>query len=305
MKKLLLTSLLFSLFFSISSNIYSQRNLYWKPQGASTSMKVKGNYQVGSCSGGIATTPPTLVDTIIFNNCSVTSATLDSNLTVAKVTMTSLYTGTVSLNTGKTLTFDIGSFKGGIFSGGSATINCNSSFTIDGTAFTSTSGTMTLAGDVTLKTGSFTHNSGKVVFKRASSTTTIVNSSGNTSRYIFYDAEFTAPSQTTQFTIKNITLEVDHKLTLSGSNQLFLNTTTSSTIEVPGNILSSNTASVGGGTVTIIVNGTGTQTINDNQGSSISGKMPNIQFNKTGGTVTLMGRIGMVEAPCGNISPEQ
>ncbi len=214
-------------------------------------------------------------------------------MTVGKITMTSAYTGTVSLNTGKTFTFDIGSFKGGIFSGGSATINCNSSFTIDGTTFTSTSGTMTLAGDVTLKTGSFTHNSGKVVFKRASNTTTIINSSANTSRYIFYDAEFTAPSQTTQFTIKNITLEVDHKLTLSGSNQLFLNTTTSSTIEVPGNILSSNTASVGGGTVTIIVNGTGTQTINDNQGSSISGKLPNIQFNKTGGTVTLMGRIGM------------
>ncbi len=214
-------------------------------------------------------------------------------MTVGKITMTSAYTGTVSLNTGKTLTFDIGSFKGGTFSGGSATINCNSSFTIDGTAFTSTSGTMTLAGDVTLKTGSFTHNSGKVVFKRASNTTTIINSSANTSRYILYDAEFTAPSQTTQFTIKNITLEVDHKLTLSGSNQLFLNTPTSSTIEVPGNILSSNTASVGGGTVTIIVNGTGSQTINDNQGSSISGKLPNIQFNKTGGTVTLMGRIGM------------
>ncbi|MBA3648329.1 MAG: hypothetical protein H0W62_07240 [Chitinophagales bacterium] len=294
MKKLLLSSLLFSLLFSISSNSYSQQNFYWKPQGSSTSMKIKSNYCIGSCTGAVATVFPTSVDTILFNgSCATTNAVMDTNITVGKITMTSAYTGTVSLNTGKTLTFDIGSLKGGTFSGGSATINCNSSFTIDGTAFASTSGTMTLAGDVTLKTGSFTHNSGKVVFKKASNTTTVINSSANTSRYIFYDAEFTAPSQTTQFTIKNITLEVDHKLTLSGSNQLFLNTTTSSTIEVPGNILSSNTASVGGGTVTIIVNGTGTQTINDNQGSSISGKLPNIQFNKTGGTVTLMGRIGM------------
>ncbi|HRI34104.1 MAG TPA: family 16 glycosylhydrolase, partial [Saprospiraceae bacterium] len=68
---------------------------------------------------------------------------------------------------------------------------------------------------------------------------------------------------------------------------------TSSTVEVQGNIISSNTASVGGGTVLLLVNGTGAQTINDNQGASISGKLPNLKINKSSGTLSLYGSIGM------------
>ena len=289
MKKI--SSLFFLLLISLS--LSASNNLIWKPAGGSTSANTAGNWRISTCTGTVATTAPGSTDTITFTNCSSGACHIDANMTVATINMKSTYSGTVSIDQGKTLTFQTGIFKGGTFTANDGAITCTNNISIDGTSFTSTSGNLTVIGNFNFKSGSFSNNSGKVTFKKGTQNTPTISSTANSVTVTFYKVEFAAPDSNTSFDVKNITMQVDNQLKLSGSHNLFINTSTSSAINAKGDILSVNSASVGGGDVQIVVNGTGSQNINDNNGTDPNGKLPNVKINKSSGTCTLQGDIGI------------
>src|SRR4030095_5720798 len=146
---LLLCALIFS-FSSLHATI-----LYWKPTSG-TSAKNKSNWRTSNC-GNPPTSPPssfTSNDTLIFNgSCSTSSCTFDTTFNAKAISVTSNYTGTISTSTGITLTFATGVFTGGTFTGGSIAITFTESFRINGGIFTSTSGVLTLIGDVAFTSG--------------------------------------------------------------------------------------------------------------------------------------------------------
>ncbi|MCY7409321.1 MAG: hypothetical protein LH473_03540 [Chitinophagales bacterium] len=186
------------------------------------------------------------------------------NATVKMVIILGTYTDTLYQDNGKTFTFEKASFKGGVFMGGNSVISCTKDITIDGTAFKSTSDVFTIAGDFTYKTGGFTHNSGKLVFNKGASSTTTISSTSNSVTVSLYKAEFGAPTYNTTFNVRNIDLQVNNDLTVTGDSSLFINSNSSSVIQAKGSVTSSNTNSTGGGTATIEINGTGSQTLSDN-----------------------------------------
>jgi parallel beta-helix repeat protein len=271
---------------SIAGNIYK-----WKP-ASGTSGKNKANWRTNCNVPG--TVFPTSSDTIVFDStCSIAACVLDTTFNVAKIQVKANYSGTITTTSGITLTFLVGLFTGGTFNGGSIPIAFNKSFKINGGAFTSTSDVLTLTiDDFIFTSGSFSHNNGTVIFKRNSSTTTPIGGTSNgASTFTMYKAEFAATSQNTQFNIRNITMQVTNELKLSGTYQLFLNTNTSSTLEVKGNLVSTNTNSTGGGTILLLINGTGSQSLTGNATEEDAGKFPSITINKASGTLSLSGII--------------
>lgn len=79
------------------------------------------------------------------------------------------------------------------------------------------------------------------------------------------------------------TLTAIGDLTLAGPGTLNINT---GTIAVTGNILDNNTSTAGGGSGTILINGSGAQSITST-GITDQGKLPGITINKSLGTLTL------------------
>jgi hypothetical protein len=271
---------------AIAGNIYK-----WKP-ALGTSGKNKANWRTNCNVAG--TVFPTSSDTLVFDStCSTADCVLDTTFNAAKIQVKANYHGTITTTSGITLTFLVGLFTGGTFNGGSIPIAFNKSFKINGGTFVSTSDLLTLTiDDFIFTSGAFSHNNGTVIFKRNSSTTTPMGGTSNgASTFTMYKAEFAATSQNTQFNIRNITIQVTNELKLSGTYQLFLNTNTSSTIEVTGNLISTNTNTTGGGTIILLINGTGSQSLTGNATTEDVGKFPSITVNKASGTLSLSGII--------------
>lgn len=79
-----------------STHINGQSTYIYKPQGASTSVKVPGNWIIATCNGTTATVLPGILDTLLFSNCSGSNAVIDTNLNVNYIQLKSNYTGTVT-----------------------------------------------------------------------------------------------------------------------------------------------------------------------------------------------------------------
>lgn len=281
------------LIFMFSLSSFAGNNYFWKPSSGNSS-NTPANWRISTCNGTVSSVVPGSADTILFSSCNTGACTINANLSVAQINVQASYTGTISFSGGVTLTFSVGKFKGGTMTGGSGDITVNESLLIDGSAFTSTAGTLTIKGDFTYKGSSFSHNNGTVIFQKGANATTIINGVSNAATtLILYNAEFAAPSVTTQFSIRNMTIQIDHEMNITGSNQLFLNTTTSSSVEVKGNLTNSNnTEDASGGTLQLLINGTGSQSITGT-GAADQGKFPNLTVNKASGTVSLYGIITM------------
>ncbi|HYV94634.1 MAG TPA: T9SS type A sorting domain-containing protein [Chitinophagales bacterium] len=285
-------ALLITSFFT--STLFAGSMYYWKPSGSSRSFNSTGNWKVGSCSGSSAAHVPTTGDSVSFSSCSNKECHIDVNVTVDYITIVSGYTDTLYQDNGYTLTFVTGSFKGGVFIGNNSAISCTNSVTIDGTAFKSTSDVLTITGDFTYKTGGFTHNYGKVVFNKGTGSSTVIKSTSNSIAVSFYNVEFGAPSHNTSFNVRDIDMQVNNELELSGDSSILLSSTTSSIIQAKGDVVSSNKCTTGGGTATIEINGSSSQTWSDTYGTDESGKFPNIKINKSGGsTLSLSGSIAI------------
>jgi len=130
-----------------------QKTFYWVA-GANNNAGNAANWHQGSC-GGVTGLLPGVNDTIVFTKCGGTSynCTVDVNLNVNKVDIKTLYTATIAMSAGKTFTFKTGKFNGGNFAGSDGAITSSKSFTLQGTNFTSTSGTFTVQGTFSFKSG--------------------------------------------------------------------------------------------------------------------------------------------------------
>lgn len=89
-------------------------------------------------------TEPGVSDIAIFDATCTNNATIDKNISVAGITISAGYTGTITQSGSYTVTVASSHYSqaDGVFTGGSGTIDINGTFTLSGGTFTSTSGTL-------------------------------------------------------------------------------------------------------------------------------------------------------------------
>lgn len=167
-------------------------------------------------------------------------------------------------------------FTAGTFTGGTADIDINGTFTLNGASFSSTSGTMYIGNTFTISSGTFTHNSGTVVFD--TNNFTITPGSATFNNVTFNAARrFTIASGTT--------------LTVSGTLSLTDGTINTGTLAAQGNVTIG--ASADGGTATLSLTGTGDQTITGNSGGVFQ---DTLDIYKSSGTATITGTCSGIQA---------
>ncbi len=244
---------------------------FWRG-GTSTSWKLRANWSNVASGGTTGFSVPGASDTAYFNSAGNVSCSIDSAFNVKRWEIASSYTGTISQNN---IAITVGSsnaiLSGGTFTGSGSTtaVTINGSLTINGCAFTSTKGTMTISGGMTYSTGSFAHNGGTVSF---TATSTI---SGNIT---FSTLEFAPTATAATFTVSNsITAKVLAKW--GGNKTITVNT---GNIYVKGNLSVTNNATGGGGGATVTFNaGSDTTQTLTGAGASLVGALPNVTIAKT------------------------
>jgi hypothetical protein len=218
-----------------------------------------------------------------------TTLTATGDLTIAGAGNLVINTGNVNVNGNITLT---NTGNGG---GGSATINITGtgSQNLDGTALilnqsrlpviniNKASGTLFLSGNISFASN-VTYASG--IVNAGVSTCYIVNNLTMTGSFALYNLSI-SPAGNTNFTIAaGTTITATNLLDLENAgNFISLNT---GTIAVQGNIIDNNTSLTGGGNATILINGSGTQTITTT-GVIDQGRLPALTINKPSGTLVM------------------
>ena len=218
-----------------------------------------------------------------------TTLTATGDLTIAGGGNCVINTGNVNVNGNITVT---NTGNGG---GGSATINIvgTGSQTLDATAVTvnqsrlpmininKASGTLSLLGNISFS-ANVTYTAGTI--NANTSTCYIVNNLTIAGSFSVYNLTLLAAGNTTITITSGSTITATNTLDIeNGSNYITINT---GTIAVQGNIIDNNTSTSGGGTGTILINGTGAQSITST-GVVDQGKLPGVTINKVSGTLTL------------------
>lgn len=125
-----------------------------------------------SCGSNWSTlSVPAAADTAIFDSTSTKAATIDSNISITAININTGYSGTITQNSGVTITLSSTSASAafsqaaGTFVGGDSSISLSTGgFTLSGGSFTSTTGTFSIGRNFSLSSGTFIHNSGTVSF---------------------------------------------------------------------------------------------------------------------------------------------
>ena len=162
----------------------------------------------------------------------------------------------------------------GTFNGGAGVMTVNGALTQGGGAFTATSGTTTITGDFTISAGTFTHNSGIVALTGTSARTVNTGSASLNN--------LTINTNTNAVTITG-TVSVSGNLTLTAYYQI-----NTGTLAVSGNVTTTVSSASAPSSATILVNGTGAQTLGASGGT---GSIPGVIINKPSGTLTLQDTI--------------
>jgi hypothetical protein len=229
--------------------------------------------------GGLVGVPGT-GDVVIFDGgplgLSKGKCIIDVPVSVAGITITSGYTGTITQGANTVSVSGDASFGGAVYSGGSANITIGGNFTISGTAFTSTSATLELDGNAAFTGGSFSHNNGLVKFNGSSSQTI----SGTSP--VLYALEFVGTGNSCSL-LSTGNIIVLNNLGISGSASCTLN---SGLLDLRGNLNLTNTANGGGGSTIIAFTGAAGQDINGSPALNQS-TLPAIRISKTGGVLSL------------------
>ncbi len=232
---------------------------------------------VSGGAGGLSV--PVAADDVNFDNHGIGNCNLDMTVNVKSITVSALYTGTITQGTNPITTVQTASFSGGNFAGGNSDIIFGGAFTVSGTAFTSTSTALELRDNAAFTGGSFIHNNGTVRFNCVNNAAQAITGTGP----VFYILEFVGISRTYTMSALVGDITVINSLNTSGSAFYRL---TGGVIDVNGDINSTNTATGCGGDAQFNIVGAGTQNFN---GSTVAGAgaLTQLTINKPSGTLTL------------------
>ncbi|MFL5763547.1 MAG: hypothetical protein ACJ77K_06350 [Bacteroidia bacterium] len=248
----------------LAMNSYATKR-YWRGTGTNKNWNNTANWSATS-GGTTGASVPGVNDSVYYDSGGDSICTVNAAVSIKYLNVAGSYTKTISQGANA---FTVGTsgavLSGGTFSGGSSTITI-SSFTLSGTVFTSTSGLLNISGTYSFSGGTFTHNSGEVKFSGTTQSVT-----GSTTFY--------------HLTITASTLTITAGTILTVNNLLDLNNAAINTgdIYAKGTIQENGTSTSGGGTGTITINGSGTQTFSGQTSYSRRqhGWAPNIVIKKS------------------------
>ncbi len=274
--------LLLALLFMISFQI-NGANITWTNGTGNNKWGTPTNWSTGSVPGS--------GDVAIFDGTSTANCNINKNVDVAGIRIDAGYTGTITQNTGNSITVASSGFSqaDGVFTGGDAAIDINSggAFVLSGGTFTSTSSTMSIGGTASTNYtifnqsgGTFNHNGGNVIIDpnlSGCSTRTVAMTVTAPSWPQFYDFEVKVNNTSCNEDILNIT---------SGDTIIVLNDFShsdgyinSGVIQCEGNLFLNNGADGGTGTLYL------TNTADVLYTNTSSSRFPKIVVNKSSGMV--------------------
>lgn len=111
-------------------------------------------------------TVPIATDTVLFMSLSTKNADIDTNITVEGIEITSGYTGTITQESGNTITLGADGYvhSTGTFIGGDSNIDVNGTFDLSGGSFLNTSDSLNVSGNFTItSTGTFNNDNGRLI----------------------------------------------------------------------------------------------------------------------------------------------
>src|SRR5450432_2501257 len=224
-----------------------------------------------------------------------TTLTATANLTITGTGGVLINSGNINVNGNIILA---GTSTGG---GGTTTINIvgTGPETIDGTALiinqtrlpniniNKATGTLSLTGNISFS-ANVTYTAG--IVNAGTSVCYIVNNLTMTGSFSLFNLTISAAGNTTLTIASGTTITTNTLDMENAGNYIVVNT---GTIAGLGHIINNNSSTSGGGTGTILVNGTGAQAITST-GSADQGKFPSVTINKTSGTLTFPSLITVV-----------
>ncbi|MFL5763625.1 MAG: gliding motility-associated C-terminal domain-containing protein [Bacteroidia bacterium] len=239
---------------------------YWTGRGANKNWNNTSNWGATSNSSTSASVPTSSsTDTAYFDGAATGKrCNMEVNISVKFLQIS----GDTLTQNGFVMTLGTSGMvvSGGVFTGGSSTITDGGLLTVSGGSFTGTSGQMTVTGNYTFSGGTFTHNNGETKFNGTTQSAT-----GSTTFY--------------KLTLANVTLNIASGTILTVSNMLTHGNTLVNTgaIYAKGNIQLNGTNNTGGGSGTITINGSGSQTFfgHTSYTGRLTGWTPNIVVSKS------------------------
>ena len=149
------------------------------------------------------------------------------------------------------------------------------SFTLTSGTFTSTTGTLGIAGSWTHTAGgTFNHNSGTILFAGGTTATLDVATAETFNNLTFNKNQGGA----------TLNIASGDTLIVEGTLRFQQGTINTGAIEAKGNVQVDSTVTIGDGSASLVFSGTANQTYTDSGGKEVNG---DITINKTAGTVTL------------------
>jgi fibronectin-binding autotransporter adhesin len=260
--------------------------------GSSTFCFTHGNVGAYTVMGSLSLTNisfPVNTSLLTVTIPAATTLTATGDLTLAGAGNLVINTGNINVNGNIILT------NTGTSGGGSATINVigTGAENLDGSAvivnesrlpainINKASGTLSLLGAISFA-DNVTYTSGNIA--PGVSTCYVVGTLMMTGNFSLGNLTLSGIGNITLTIASGSTVTATNTLDLeSAANEIMINT---GTIAVQGNIVDNNTNLTGGGTGTILINGTGTQTFTST-GVIDQGRLPGVTINKTSGTLVL------------------
>ncbi|MBI5764885.1 MAG: hypothetical protein HZA51_15320 [Planctomycetes bacterium] len=232
-----------------------------------------GNSNWSTSSNWVGNAVPGSGDIALFDGTATGNCVINSNVSVAGITIANTFPGSLTQSSGSTVT--VGStglsIAGGTFVGSDSTITINGPFAQSGGVFTSTSGNMNILRNFTISGGTFNHNNGTI-------THTSYDKTMNIGSAVLKNLVI-ATGGNSLTTTGTVTIAGD--LTINSVNYM-----NGGTMAVAGNVVSNDSNLIGYPGTVILFNGTGNQTWT----AGVTGAMvPSVDINKPSGTLTLVG----------------
>lgn len=234
-----------------------------------------------SSTGTNDTTAPGSGDIATFSADSTTNSTIDADVNVAGINITSGYTGVITQNSTKTVTVGSSNYvqANGTFTGGDSNIDINGAFTLSGGQFTSTTATLSVTGVWTHTSGgTFSHNNGTVLADITASRTWDVNGSES-----FYKFNLNGSSNWT------LTIAAGDTFTFNDDVTFTNGATNTGFMEAKKNV--AFLSGYDSGSSPLHLTGSANQELNLTGATALFDG--NLTVNKSGGTVTLKSDLTM------------